>query len=315
MSSSTVASRAIPRARTRSVAWRALVPGSREFAAPSARASRRTSRGRDRAAAAGAAVAFVKPKGEWPRVNVAGERSWKGIQFDELSFEVKKCEDGAAATALVDEFVRSDGLTPEFLETCVDLTVLAHKQRRPAEEIAMLQELAVYLMREHRRRACPPEVFFADELLRTFDSETVAAAMRGDEAASIRVRNVRDALVRAFEHGVADVDDPDDDAPAVRLSQSVFMTHLERTRFRCVEDARRERSVAMDVVGADELGAFYTLVPIRPQVMRAYEPAGIDTMEEIRMSRDALLEAASRVETLAKMFKEHVWKGGGASER
>ena len=28
-----------------------------------------------------------------------------------------------------------------------------------------------------------------------------------------------------------------------------------------------------------------------------------------------LLEAASRVETLAKMFKEHVWKGGGASER
>ena len=89
-----------PRARTRSVAWRALVPGSREFAAPSARASRRTSRGRDRAAAAGAAVAFVKPKGEWPRVNVAGERSWKGIQFDELSFEVKKCEDGAAATAV-----------------------------------------------------------------------------------------------------------------------------------------------------------------------------------------------------------------------
>ena len=140
----------------------------------------------------------MKPKGEWPRVNVAGERSWKGIQFDELSFEVKKCEDGAAVTALVDEFVRSDGLTPEFLETCVDLTVLAHKQRRPAEEIAMLQELAVYLMREHRRRACPPEVFFADELLRTFDSETVAAAMRGDEAASIRVRNVRDALVRAF---------------------------------------------------------------------------------------------------------------------
>ena len=49
--------------------------------------------------------------------------------------------------------------------------------------------------------------------------------------------------------------------------------------------------------------------------MRAYEPAGIDTMEEIMMSRDALLEAASRVETLAKMFKEHVLKGGGASER
>lgn len=115
----------------------------------------------------------------WPR-EVAGVRSWKGIKFDEFSFEVKKCPDGQAAQRLVDEFVDSDGLTREFCESAVDVTFLAYKQRRPDDEIMMLQELATHLMQEFRRRTSVPEQFLADELLKMFTSSDPDAAESGE---------------------------------------------------------------------------------------------------------------------------------------
>ena len=105
----------------------------------------------------------------WPK-DVAGVKSWRGIKFDEFSFEVKKCPDGATAERLVREFCESDGLTDEFCQSALDLVFLAHNQRRPQDEIMMLQELATMLLRENRRRKSNPETFLAEELLQRFAS-------------------------------------------------------------------------------------------------------------------------------------------------
>ena len=78
---------------------------------------------------------------------MAGAPSWKGVKFDEFTFEVKKCADGASAEKLVRAFCASDGLTADFCQSAVDLVVLAHNQKRPNAEIAMLQDLATALLR------------------------------------------------------------------------------------------------------------------------------------------------------------------------
>ena len=234
----------------------------------------------------------------WPK-DVAGVKSWRGIKFDEFSFEVKKCPDGATAERLVREFCESDGLTDEFCQSALDLVFLAHNQRRPQDEIMMLQELATMLLRENRRRKSNPETFLAEELLQRFASADVAAAAAGDRDAAVRIAAVRAELRRVFLHG----DRPrpaslglfgdDDDAgtePAPPVDRSGFLTHLERSKQRCKDDARRQRSIAQVGIDADE------------RTVQEY----IDPMEEIRMSGEALRETAARIEALQEMFREEI---------
>ena len=57
--------------------------------------------------------------GKWPKV-IGGVRSWRGIKFDEFSFEVKKCGDGTAAEELMREFLESDGLDQDFCQSAFD---------------------------------------------------------------------------------------------------------------------------------------------------------------------------------------------------
>ena len=102
--------------------------------------------------------------GKWPKV-IGGVRSWRGIKFDEFSFEVKKCGDGQAAEELMQEFLESDGLDHDFCQSAFDTVHLAYKQRRPPEEIALLQDMATMLMRAHRQKVQLPEEFLADALL------------------------------------------------------------------------------------------------------------------------------------------------------
>jgi len=119
--------------------------------------------------------------GKWPKV-IGGVRSWRGIKFDEFSFEVKKCGDGTAAEELMREFLESDGLDQDFCQSAFDTVHLAYRQRRPPEEVALLQDMATTLMRAHREKVQLPEEFLADSLLMSFNTKDPAAAMDGDSA-------------------------------------------------------------------------------------------------------------------------------------
>ena len=74
------------------------------------------------------------------------------------------------------------------------------------------------------------------------------------------------------------------------MDRSGFLTHLERSKQRCKDDARRQRSIAQVGIDADE------------RTVQEY----IDPMEEIRMSGEALRETAARIEALQQMFREEI---------
>ena len=247
----------------------------------------------------------------WPK-NIAGVESWKGVRFDEFTFEVKKCVNGEEAEKLVKNFCNSDGLTKEFCESALDLVVLAHNQKRPSPEIEMLQDLATALLREFRRRISEPEVFLADELLRRFTSEDLAQAQDGDREAAIRLAGTRAELRRVFleggaprlnpgnggfEGGLSRVDEDEDGAMGnqspVKISRSKFLTHLEKCKTRAADDAKWERSVASTAIDANE------------QQVQEY----VDPMDEISISQDALRETARRAEMLQEMFRSEVMHG------
>ena len=248
----------------------------------------------------------------WPR-DVAGTPSWKGVKFDEFTFEVKKCADGAEAEKLVRAFCRSDGLDADFCQSAVDLVVLAHNQKRPPAEISMLQDLATALLREHRRRISEPEHFVADELMRRFASSDAEAARRGDRESAARLAGCRAELRRVFLEGgtprvnptgagmfvngiTGDDDDVASDASEARdappISRSKFLTHLERLKNRAADDAKWRRSVAATAIDADEVA------------VQEY----VDPMDELQISRESLLETAKRAEMVQEMFREEVMR-------
>ena len=254
----------------------------------------------------------------WPR-DVAGVPSWKGVKFDEFTFEVKKCADGATAEKLVRAFCKSDGLTADFCQSAVDLVVLAHNQKRPAAEISMLQDLATALLREYRRRISEPEHFVADELMRRFASSDGNAAAAGNRESAARLASCRAELRRVFleggkprvnpsgagmfVNGIYDEDDEDtrDDedpfrressARAPPISQSKFLTHLEKLKNRAADDAKWQRSVAATAIDANEVA------------VQEY----VDPMDELAISRESLLETAKRAEMLQEMFREEIMR-------
>ena len=248
----------------------------------------------------------------WPR-DVAGAPSWKGVKFDEFTFEVKKCADGASAEKLVRAFCASDGLTADFCQSAVDLVVLAHNQKRPNAEIAMLQDLATALLREYRRRISEPEHFVADELMRRFASSDAAAAAEGNRESAARLAGCRAELRRVFLEGgkprvnptgagmfVSGIYDEDDDDPSLDdafaaappISRSKFLTHLERLKNRAADDAKWQRSVAATAIDADEVA------------VQEY----VDPMDELEISRESLLETAKRAEMVQEMFREEIMR-------
>jgi len=236
----------------------------------------------------------------WPKV-VEGVRTWKGIKFDEFSFEVKKSADGAAAQRLINEFVASDGLTQTFCENAVDVTFLAYKQGRPPDELMMLQELATQCMKEHRRRVSTPETFFMDEVLKKFTTIDDAAAKAGDAAAAQKLAGVRAMIRLYFVDGVvpppgrsrSDGKLEQPGTPQV-LDKSTFLTRLEQVRNRCQEDAKREKSMAFTNMNADE----------------ASVQGFMDPMKELHVSGLALTETYKRIEVLQRMFQQEVFGSG-----
>ena len=92
-------------------------------------------------------------------------------------------------------------------------------------------------------------------------------------------------------------DDDDDDeaarAPKV-LSKSTFLTHLEKTKYRCKDDEKWEKSIALTGMDADELAV----------------QEFMDPMEELRISGEALRETYLRIEALQKMFQQEVFGSG-----
>ena len=245
----------------------------------------------------------------WPK-RIAGAESWKGVKFDEFTFELKKCKDGTEAERFVRSFCFSDGLTSEFCESALDLVVLAHNQKRPVEETAMLTDLATALLREFRKRTSAPEVFLADELLRRFTSEDLAAAKDGDREAAARLAGTRQELRRVFLEGFAPRLNPggagftqglsrsaEDEQHATgkqaSVSRSKFLTRLEKCKNRAADDARRQRSVASAAIDANELE------------VQEY----VDPMDELRVSGEALRETARRAEMLQEMFRTEVMRG------
>lgn len=246
--------------------------------------------------------------------------SWKGVKFDEFTFEVKKCADGATAEKLVRAFCKSDGLTADFCQSAVDLVVLAHNQKRPTAEISMLQDLATALLREYRRRISEPEHFVADELMRRFASADGDDAAAGNRESAARLASCRAELRRVFleggkprvnptgagmfVNGIYDEDDEDiqDDedpfrssessARAPPISQSKFLTHLEKLKNRAADDAKWQRSVAATAIDANEVA------------VQEY----VDPMDELAISRESLLETAKRAEMLQEMFREEIMR-------
>ena len=253
----------------------------------------------------------------WPKT-IAGVTSWKGVKYDEFTFELKKCVDGVAAEKMVHEFMNSDGLTAEFCESALDLVFLAHNQKRPKPEIEMLQDLATALLREYRRRISEPEVFLADELLRRFKSSDSADAENGNGEARKRLAETRLELRRVFIEGLKprlnpggagffgndssssvsreddDDDDDDDDASlrssGVAVSRNKFLTHLEKCKNRASDDAKRQRSIAGVAVDAGE------------EMVQEF----VDPMDELEISKKSLMETAKRAEMLQEMFREEV---------
>jgi hypothetical protein len=289
-------------------------------AAPPSRASPRARGvgGADRPGARRSVRARAASTG-WPR-DVAGAPSWKGVKFDEFTFEVKKCADGATAEKLVRAFCKSDGLTADFCQSAVDLVVLAHNQKRPTAEISMLQDLATALLREYRRRISEPEHFVADELMRRFASADGDDAAAGNRESAARLASCRAELRRVFleggkprvnptgagmfVNGIYDEDDEDiqDDedpfrssessARAPPISQSKFLTHLEKLKNRAADDAKWQRSVAATAIDANEVA------------VQEY----VDPMDELAISRESLLETAKRAEMLQEMFREEIMR-------
>lgn len=245
----------------------------------------------------------------WPK-EVAGTPSWKGVKFDEFTFEVKKCADGAEAEKLVRDFCQSDGLDADFCQSAVDLVVLAHNQKRPPAEISMLQDLATALLREYRRRISEPEHFVADEAMRRFASSDAEAAKQGNRESAARLASCRAELRRVFLEGgkprvnptgagmfVSGIYDEDDDGAsgasspdAPPLSRSKFLTHLERLKNRAADDAKWQRSVAATAIDANEVA------------VQEY----VDPMDELEISRESLLETAKRAEMVQEMFREEI---------
>ena len=197
-----------------------------------------------------------------------------------------------AANALVREFCASDGLTERFCQTAVDVTFLAHQQKRPADELVMLQELATIVMREFRRRNCAREQFLSDELMRRFRSADVDDAKRGDGEAARRLAAVRAELRRVFLRETQAAESGPDDRPASHepMSQSKFLTHLEKVKSRCADDRKWERSIALKAMDANE------------SAVQEY----IDPMEELRLSAEALEETMGRAAALQDMFREEI---------
>ena len=101
---------------------------------------------------------------------------------------------------MVQEFCASDGLTREFCESAMDVTFLAYKQKRPQDEIMMLQELATMCMREYRRLVSEPEHYLADEILKTF---TVWLVVPGRGWGGLGLRRVGVAVTYRITHHTA----------------------------------------------------------------------------------------------------------------
>lgn len=292
-------SRASPRALTSRASEMHLGPP-----AAASRARARGVGGADRPGARRSVRARAASTG-WPR-DVAGVPSWKGVKFDEFTFEVKKCADGASAEKLVRAFCASDGLDADFCQSAVDLVVLAHNQKRPNAEIAMLQDLATALLREYRRRISEPEHFVADELMRRFASSDAAAAAEGNRESAARLAGCRAELRRVFLEGgkprvnptgagmfVSGIyDEDDDDVERTPISRSKFLTHLERLKNRAADDAKWQRSVAATAIDADEVA------------VQEY----VDPMDELEISRESLLETAKRAEMVQEMFREEIMR-------
>jgi len=307
-----------PRAAPRALASRASETHLGRPAAASRARARRVG-GANRPGARRSVRARAASTG-WPR-DVAGVPSWKGVKFDEFTFEVKKCADGATAEKLVRAFCKSDGLTADFCQSAVDLVVLAHNQKRPTAEISMLQDLATALLREYRRRISEPEHFVADELMRRFASADGDDAAAGNRESAARLASCRAELRRVFleggkprvnptgagmfVNGIDDEDDEDiqDDEDQIRssresserappMSQSKFLTHLEKLKNRAADDAKWQRSVAATAIDANEVA------------VQEY----VDPMDELAISRESLLETAKRAEMLQEMFREEIMR-------
>ena len=135
----------------------------------------------------------------------------------------------------------------------------------------------------------------------------MGAAEAGDVAAAQRLAGVRAQIRKHFIDGVVtapsnrggggDEEEEDDDeaarAPKV-LSKSTFLTHLEKTKYRCKDDEKWEKSIALTGMDADELAV----------------QEFMDPMEELRISGEALRETYLRIEALQAMFQQEVFGSG-----
>ena len=128
-------------------------------------------------------------------------------------------------------------------------------------------------------------------------------AEAGDVEAARRIAGVRAEIRRYFIEGVVlpptagggDDDDDDDEVRAPKvLSKSVFLTHLEKTKYRCKDDQKWEKSIALTGIDADELAV----------------QEFMDPMDELRLSGEALRETYLRIEALQLMFQQEVFGSG-----
>ena len=244
-----------------------------------------------------ARTSVVVRLGKWPKV-IGGVRSWRGIKFDEFSFEVKKCGDGQAAEELMREFLESDGLDHDFCQSAFDTVHLAYKQRRPPEEIALLQDMATTFMRAHRQKTQLPEEFLADALLMSFQTKDAEAASSGDADAARRIAQIRAELRRVFVDGkppemtgiMGYASDPTV-ATANQVDLSKFLTHLEKCKARAREDAKWGRSMAAVAIDANEMA------------VQEFE----DPMEELAKSKRAFTETADRIKALQEIIKDELF--------
>lgn len=245
-----------------------------------------------------ARTSVVVRLGKWPKV-IGGVRSWRGIKFDEFSFEVKKCGDGTAAEELMREFLESDGLDQDFCQSAFDTVHLAYRQRRPPEEVALLQDMATTLMRAHREKVQLPEEFLADSLLMSFNTKDPSAAMNGDADAARRVAEIRAELRRVFVDGkpptmTGTSGYAADPTPSMenQIDLSKFLTHLERCKTRAREDAKWGRSMAATAIDANE------------RAVQEFE----DPMDEIEKSRAAFTETGDRIDALQEIVKDELFR-------
>lgn len=129
------------------------------------------------------------------------------------------------------------------------------------------------------------------------------ALSKGDAQAAQRIAAVRSQLRLHFIVGVAppttEEEEEEEDAKVMVLNKSTFLTHLEKAKLRCKEDAKWEKSLAWTAIDADETAV----------------EEFMDPMEEIRMSGEALRETYQRIEALQLMFRHEVFGTGGDNQR